>query len=707
MKKDRRSTILECWRPPTGAGDPVGCLATTFTFDSGFFEEECLTRFLNIDSHPDREGLAFLLERENMLGSIYAGVFVDHRQAGVDHSLRWDILPVRIPGRYQHSKLALLAWSKYIRILISSGNLTSAGYRNNQEAVGFIDLSQGSTDHKQFDASCSFIYQLIKYVPTREKKDPVLERVKTFIEDIKNYAGKWSEIKPRKRNFSVSTIFTLPNPNIANDRDVEKLNGGNALNGCLDACIRYGGAPSTVKVASPFFNQDSQNGKRDEVMAHLCKRMARGIKRSLTFCVPTLNTEGSKTARLAAPKALFNTAIRQVNDLTVEGLPHVDQDKNFRPWHAKMIRLENDQYAALMIGSSNFTSPAMGLQKINNTEANILYITPKKAHSKQINQLYQCWPETVLIDNPDAVEWTGMPYSLGEENVEDCPALPEGFLSAHYIAGKAPKLSLHFLQEKLPDVWQVYGDLRYDAKVFDDQDFLIQKRPSTARIELQDGKIPGKLLVRWENKQAFWPVNVANAEELPLAPEIKKMTVHDLFCILSAHHYGLAFRAWARQQAGGWEEEELDCAIPAELDPLKRFRLQETFLHRIRARARMLAGIRKNLERPVWSEKALRWRLEGLIGIGFLAEKMMVGLNKVDGAAVEAVLGLSDFFIMLSEVKYQGGPGAVPLKQFNLIYRAFLGNLLTQAKAKVDEIKRDLPRDIRSFWIRVTEQCMP
>jgi hypothetical protein len=121
MKKDRRSTMLECWRPPTGVGEPIGCLATTFTFDSGFFEEECLSRFLNIDSHPDRDSLAYLLERENMLGATYAGVLIDHQQAGVDHSLRWDILPVRLPGnKCQHAKISVLAWFGCIRIVVAS-----------------------------------------------------------------------------------------------------------------------------------------------------------------------------------------------------------------------------------------------------------------------------------------------------------------------------------------------------------------------------------------------------------------------------------------------------------------------------------------------------------------------------------------------------------------------------------------------------------
>ena len=31
--------LLESWRPPREAGEPVGCLSTTYTFDAGIFEE--------------------------------------------------------------------------------------------------------------------------------------------------------------------------------------------------------------------------------------------------------------------------------------------------------------------------------------------------------------------------------------------------------------------------------------------------------------------------------------------------------------------------------------------------------------------------------------------------------------------------------------------------------------------------------------------
>jgi hypothetical protein len=435
--------------------------------------------------------------------------------------------------------------------------------------------------------------------------------------------------------------------------------------------------------------------------------MVRGSKRTLSFCLPRLDDEKGDAPRLAAPKSLYDTAVRQVDQLEVETLPSIDPDKNFRPWHAKMLLLENDRYAALMIGSSNYTRPAMGLLTTNNAEANLLYITPKKAFAKDVGRLYQCWPETARIENIDKIEWTGIQYPLGEEDADPGAHLPEGFVYAHFHAGDAPEIRLGLLKEKLPPAWSIYGGVGYTATVLDSEGFAGKLFPPMVRISWKGYETPGKLLVQWEDKQAFLSVNVENAHELPFAPEIKSMTVHDLICILSAHDYSMAVRAWARKHLGSLEEEGLECAIPAELDPLRRFRLDETFLHRTRARARLLAGIRKNLERPVWSEKALRWRLEGMIGIRTLSEKLLAELEAGGSRTFEGVLELADFFIMLSEITYNEIAGAISKSQFQSIYRPFLHKLLDDAKEKISGIQSSLPPDIRGFWARICDRCLP
>ena len=48
--------ILDAWIPPDDAGEPVGCLATSFTFSPVFFEEECLGRFLQLGTNATEDG---------------------------------------------------------------------------------------------------------------------------------------------------------------------------------------------------------------------------------------------------------------------------------------------------------------------------------------------------------------------------------------------------------------------------------------------------------------------------------------------------------------------------------------------------------------------------------------------------------------------------------------------------------------------------
>ena len=73
--------MLDHWLPPDDAGDPLACLATSFTFDTDFFAEDCLSRFLAI-SGRDPDGafgsdIAGLLEEEERLAEARVSVLVD------------------------------------------------------------------------------------------------------------------------------------------------------------------------------------------------------------------------------------------------------------------------------------------------------------------------------------------------------------------------------------------------------------------------------------------------------------------------------------------------------------------------------------------------------------------------------------------------------------------------------------------------------
>ena len=97
--------LLDAWVAPDDAGDPVGCLATSFTFSPVFFEEECLARFLQLESDPTEDGPVYLVEREEKLAQVTcAAALVDQHHCRGSRSLRWDLLSARMPEGLQQQR---------------------------------------------------------------------------------------------------------------------------------------------------------------------------------------------------------------------------------------------------------------------------------------------------------------------------------------------------------------------------------------------------------------------------------------------------------------------------------------------------------------------------------------------------------------------------------------------------------------------------
>src|SRR5262245_36147530 len=114
------------WSAPDGlpetvgqAGEPLICLATTYTFHAALFEGDLLPRFLGLKFDSTEEERPFFVEREQALGTASVCVLVDQEQVdAAQTSLRWDQVPVRIPGGVQHAKVVLLAWERCVRLLV-------------------------------------------------------------------------------------------------------------------------------------------------------------------------------------------------------------------------------------------------------------------------------------------------------------------------------------------------------------------------------------------------------------------------------------------------------------------------------------------------------------------------------------------------------------------------------------------------------------
>ena len=231
-------------------------------------------------------------------------------------------------------------------------------------------------------------------------------------------------------------------------------------------------------------------------------------------------------------------------------------------------------------------------------------------------------------------------------------------------------------------------------------------QPREIVVDWDAAQPPDRLLVRWAEGEAFLPLNVEDSRALPPPAKLEEMSADEMLWILATVDPSAAFRAWARrQQSSELFDDEVDSATPPDLDPLRRYDLQATFLHRIRRRARVLGQLRANLERPVWSRQALEWRLRGLIGVEQLAVRLARELTEASSATDEALLTLADFLIVLREVDYQPMDGALPKEQFDELFRPFLPEIADRLAQQVHAEKDRLSVDVIGFWDRVVERC--
>lgn len=703
-KRDNRSTMLDLWRPPRGAGDPVGCFATTYTFAPALFDEQCLARFLSIESEPDREDLAFLLERETRLGGIYAGVLVDYTQAGVEHSLRWDVLAACVPGGKQHAKLSLLAWADCVRVIVSSANLTEPGYRRNFEVASAVDFRTDECDSPLLESVLQFLRAMLGFAPAGVDR-PEVGRASAFLGRVEKMTQGWKDL-PRSRTIRQQLACTLPGRGSA---------ARSALGELIAACRSRGASPHEAWVASPFFDIDQGHNRAAE---SLCSQMARGRHHRLWFCVPGSQGEGrASPPRLFAPRALLDTAEKNGASVTIEMVPSVD-GKEHRPWHAKMIHVVAERYSALMIGSSNFTGAGLGLLPARNIEANLVTLVDYEQHGREEGLLESVWSGMEPIPNPDQAEWLG-PQVDEEGNATGLP-LPAGFLSAAYRAGEPREIAIRLNPDALPATWAIDAVGRQLSAVgggrlvIDSHGWREQGGQPIVDIEWVPADPPEKLRVTWDDHTAFLPLNVDDARSLPAPSVLRDMTADEMLAILAATDPGAALRIWERRRRLGLTgvyDPDLDSATPIDLDPLSRYRLSTTFLHRVRRRARIMAQLRLFIEKPAISVQSLEWRLRGLIGIEPLAHKFAAEFDAASTTATsggdprEAFLTLADLLIVLREARYVNQDGAIPKPQFEKTYRPFVRDLAAHLDNTVRPRLPALPEDMSAFWNRVVERC--
>lgn len=269
--------LLDMWLPPEGAGEPVACLATSFTFETDFFRDDCLSRFLGLRGSIGEESgglLAQIGELEESLAEVQVSVVIDRSARVEGRNLRWDVLSVSNPGGLLHAKTVLLMWRNLTRVIIGSANLTPAGYRYQREiAVAFDIATEAGLPRKFWDDYSSTLESILELAPADLVEPGPRTRARSVLGELQRRLDA-TDFPKEAKGASVHLLASQPGVSVTDQiRDLIRTP-----------------RPRFLRAMSPFWDGDDQ-GSADAV-------------RALTSL---LNGKGRVSAQLLVPLELPRT----------------------------------------------------------------------------------------------------------------------------------------------------------------------------------------------------------------------------------------------------------------------------------------------------------------------------------------------------------------------------------------------------------------
>jgi hypothetical protein len=364
VKKGKRSAearaegrLLDFWQHKPEYGEPIGCVATTYTFDAALFEEHCLARFLGMESDPNEDARTYLLEREEKLAPTFAAVLVDHTHVPRERSLRWHLLPVRVDRGHQHAKVSLLVWRERIRLVIASANVTESGYRRNHEVAAALDFTPaGDTPLTLLADALGFLEEMRTLSPGADAVDGPHAALRRFFETVRTLIKTWTSPAWKAGHPRAVLAFVRPGrPNLF--AQLRELKG--------DSPHHY------AVVTSPFFDDGDNAVTTAQALEDL---LVKAPGQPWVHFVVDAIVRPDRKVELALPSCLKNSKHQRITYRFHRVLP---DENEVRPLHAKTIQIRREGGGALhCIGSSNFTRAGTGLHGFTNFEANLVYVIP-------------------------------------------------------------------------------------------------------------------------------------------------------------------------------------------------------------------------------------------------------------------------------------------------------------------------------------------
>lgn len=659
MAKDSDATrkkILDFWEKPDNSGEPIGCLCSSFTFHADMFEEECLGRFLGLDSDPSEESEFYAVELESKLSQMgNATIFVDSRHSKGARSPRWNLLPVHVSGGAFHPKLQVLVWTNFIRVIVGSANITREGYRFNDELFYAVDFHNGANADVKFLEDCLAYYLTINQMGSWSSE--VKDSIKKFIGRARDLGRQFDLNDP-----FVEYHFTAVWPGSKSlFEQIKEISGSKIYD--------------EARIESPSFDQPGTVNEPAEQIWDLLRQRGEAI---VTYCLRGRKSEKTKEIEIFAPLELLSSKPKRENATVSIELNTEIVDGNVRSAHGKYIEFSDNRSRCLTIGSSNFSRLGLGLKQkgknSSNFEANITLLIDQNNDKKIDRYVLEMLMEHEEVDFEDyKVSWLSDKLSLDAEMVDE--PFPN-FIS--YI---------QFDQKDGTGFYQI--GISQKGVSFSIKDptqrkplFIIEKCKKDTVEFPHPTQFPfSELIVSWDGHDYAFPVTIVSQSSLPTPDYLSNLTLEEITELLSSNlPLQKAFKKFFQKR------NALKMSKGNEVfDPHKRANTSGFILQRTRQFSWALRAFMNRLERPIFTEESLDWQIHGPIGLMAIKDCLLRPFESSD----EKAFFLTEIIGALSSVKIEQPKGALPKKTI---------------QAKLNDVIKKLKADLRSYDPEINQE---
>jgi hypothetical protein len=626
--------LLDRLTPSEAAeGALLGLIATTYEFDPHFFETDWLPTVLGLGLWDDR-GWASRIALETALQKTEAVcVLMDGRRVGEcgtrPLSHRIELQPAVGPGEQMlHAKVTLLVYDRAVRLLVTSANLTQAGYRQNREVASVF----GATARKP--AQASLLRQAILGMPA-----PL---------------GDWWTDGCRK-------VHALA---------LERLEEFGAGREPLDASFVWSGAGEplhrtfvsqwdkaepvrAIHIVSPFWSEEDGSGPIarfvNELREHASLDPAIGVR-----LYADADIYRGNRPKLPASLGEFDDKVLGVRASAAAADPSVLESevmrKDFvgrRTLHAKAVVLEGLRTCLAYWGSANFTDPGWGFGSRANLEAGVILRSRARdsaAHAL-LPPVIGPWVRldgtatSLIAPTAGSVDEPPWPSFVRSITLRPDPSAPQRL-----------GLSVSIHRDRAKGAWSVGRALEGPTRILvqgddsEDQRFACLDQ-ATLDVLLKERE----LQVRWWNYPGgrAYPINVAleARDALPISPDSTRPTERSL---LSYYQGKIAWEDPFPPPPG----EDLDDseaqpgdAVESAVDTAK---IQS---YMVRDFVEALEGIRDDIKKATRSEPSMRQAVKGPVSPVALARQIRLAADCGERTVVACTFEFVELLNVLHEAR--------------------------------------------------------